>query len=195
LQLQEAVVITPWCDGLPRIGYRNIVQARHLPDVIRTAGLEWAARRDDGQGAIHSAFWGITRRPRTAARQSHRRSGHTLCSLGPRPESITPTAPDAVAPSDAVLVPIAATGSCAPAVLANNCVIADQEELAACASQAYARADAVGARAATTRAQAIPNMNNSVEASVDPAVCDICPIASRSTENATSNHLVFGASA
>ena len=68
MQLQEAVAITPWCDGLPRIGYRNIVQARHLPDVIRTAGLEWAARRDDGQGAIHSAFWGITRRPRTAAR-------------------------------------------------------------------------------------------------------------------------------
>jgi hypothetical protein len=38
--------------------------------------------------------------------QAHRRSGRTFCSLGLRPERITPTAPDAVAPLGAVALPL-----------------------------------------------------------------------------------------
>jgi len=56
------------CDGLPRSGYRRLLRAEPFTGMIRKAGLEWAARREDGQGAIHSPFWSITRRPQIPAR-------------------------------------------------------------------------------------------------------------------------------
>ena len=52
----------------PKVGIERSSEHSHLPAVIRKAGLEWAARREDGQGAIHSPFWSITRRPRIPAR-------------------------------------------------------------------------------------------------------------------------------
>ena len=91
------------CHGLPRSGYRRlIVEHSHLPGMIRKAGPEWAARRGDGQGAIHLAFLEHHPATQTQTRPGSRRSGRTFCSLGLRPERITPTVPDAVVPSSVV---------------------------------------------------------------------------------------------
>jgi hypothetical protein len=40
----------------PEVGIEGLSEHSHLPGMIRKAGLEWAARREDGQGAIHSPF-------------------------------------------------------------------------------------------------------------------------------------------
>ena len=48
----------------PEVGIARCCRRRHLSAVIRKAGLEWAARREDSQGAIHLAFWSISRPPR-----------------------------------------------------------------------------------------------------------------------------------
>jgi hypothetical protein len=90
----------------PEVGIEGLSERSHLPAVIRKAGLEWTARREDGQGAIHSPFRSITGDRGYQPGQSHRRSGRTFCCLGPCPESITPTAPDAVAPFAAVELPL-----------------------------------------------------------------------------------------
>jgi len=107
---QEAVVCKtpswrgPACAATvsPEVGIERSSEHSHLSTVIRKAGLEWAARREDGQGAIHSPF--LEHHPATAdTSPASLRSGHTICSLGPRPESISTTAPDAVAPCAAEL--------------------------------------------------------------------------------------------
>ena len=55
--------------------------------------------------SIHH-FWSITGDRGDQPGQAHRRSGRTFCSLGLRPERITPTAPDAVVPFGVVESPL-----------------------------------------------------------------------------------------
>src|SRR5262245_33339629 len=93
---------------------------------------------------------------------------------------MTSTAPDAVAPSEAVLVPILPLAHACqlywPSIVSINCVMADQ--IAGRATETNARADVVGALVVATgrtqrrpsgRQQAaaanIPSMSNSVEVS------------------------------
>jgi len=89
----------------PEVGIEGLVEHSHLPAVIRKAGLEWAARREDGQGAIHSPFWSITRRPRIPARPVSPVRAHVLLPWTASGEHY-PTAPDAVAPFAAVELPL-----------------------------------------------------------------------------------------
>lgn len=48
----------------PEVGIEGLSEHSHLPGMIRKAGLEWAARREDGQGAIHSPL--LEHHPATA---------------------------------------------------------------------------------------------------------------------------------
>jgi hypothetical protein len=62
----------------PEVGIVRCCRRRHLSAVIRKAGLEWAARRQNSQGAIHSAFWSISRPPRNQPGRFQDRSGRAF---------------------------------------------------------------------------------------------------------------------